>query len=83
MNIIAFNQLNERTDDDRYSQKDLINKINKVVKSKGCDDKVTASVVNSFVTNGIIETYNELGYQKWMDMIHQVIDHEITERSRA
>ena len=82
MNIITFNQLNNKTDDGRYTQKDLIDKIKKIVKSKGCDSKTTNSVINSFVTNGIIEIYNELGYQKWLEMMHQVIDHEISERSK-
>lgn len=79
MSMITFNQLDVRTKDSRYTQKDLIRIINKISKSRGHDSKVTESVVNSFVTNGIIETYNELGYQKWIEMIHQIVDHEISE----
>ena len=80
MTVITFNQLGIRTNDRRYSQQDLIRKIKKIVISKGCDSKVAESTINSFVMNGIVETYNELGYQKWIEMIHQMIDHEISER---
>lgn len=78
--MITFNQLNKCTADNRYTQKDLIGKIRKIVASKGYDSKVTDSVVNSFVTNGLVEIYDELGYQKWMEMINQVVSHEIAER---
>lgn len=80
MSIIAFNQLGEMTDDMRYSQKDLIAKIRKIAISQGYDNSIAESVINSFVTNGIIETYNELGYQKWIEMIHQIVAHEGAER---
>lgn len=79
-NILTLNQLHEKTDDGRYTQQDLINRIKKVVASKGYDNGTTQSVINSFVQNGILETYNELGFQKWMELIHQIVDHEGKER---
>lgn len=80
MNIIPFNQLDIRTNDDRYTQKDLINKIKKIAVSKGYDSDTAESAISSFVMNGIIETYNELGYQRWIEMIHQIVSHEGAER---
>lgn len=74
--MITFNQLDMRTSDGRYSQRDLIHKINKIATSKGHDNKVAQSVINSFVMNGIVETYNDLGYQRWIEMIHQIVAHE-------
>jgi hypothetical protein len=80
MSIIAFNQLGIKTKDGRYTQGDLIRKIKKIVASRGCCSEASNSVINSFVMNGIVETYNELGYQRWVEMIHQVTLHEIAER---
>ena len=78
--ILTYNQLGRRTYDGKYSLKDLIDKIRKIVVSKGYNNEVTNSVVNSFVSNGILEIYNELGYQRWIELINHTIDHEISER---
>lgn len=80
MSIISFNQLDATTSDGRYTQKDLIKRIRRIASTHGCDG-VADSVINSFVMNGIIEIYNELGYQKWVDLIHQMVNHEVAERS--
>ena len=80
MNIISFNQLGEKTKDGRYTQKDLIDKIKKIAVSQGYNNETAQSAINSFVMNGIIETYNELGYQKWIELIHQIVAHEGAER---
>jgi hypothetical protein len=80
MNVIPFNQLGVRTRDGRYTQKDLIAKIRKIAVSQGYDNGTAQSTINSFVMNGIVETYNELGYQRWIEMIYQVINHEGAER---
>ena len=79
--VVTFNQTDIYTKDNKYSQKDLIGKIKKIVASKKGDAQIVESVINSFVMNGIVEIYNELGYQKWVELIHQIIDHEIRERS--
>lgn len=78
--ITTFNHMSEPTRDGRFTQKDLIGKINKIVKSYGYDSSTTRSIVNSFVTNGILETYNELGFQKWTEFIHGCVKAEIIER---
>lgn len=83
MNILPLNQLDMRTKDNRYSQRDLIAKIKQIAHAQGHDNRVAQSAVNSFVNNGIVETYNELGYQEWMKLIYQVVTHEGAERSRA
>ncbi len=80
--VMTFNQTDIFTKDGRYSQKDLIDKIKKIVASKGGDAQTVESVINSFVMNGIVEIYNELGYQGWVELIHQTVDHEIKERSK-
>lgn len=80
MNILAFNQLGARTVDNKYTQKDLIRKIRRMATSRGYNNEVANSVINSFVMNGIVEVYNELGYQKWTKLIYEMIDHEYAER---
>ena len=82
MSIITFNQLNKMTKDGRYTQRDLIAKVIKCATGQGYDSGVAQSAVNSFVNNGITETYDELGYQEWMKMINQVVAHEGRERSK-
>lgn len=78
--ILTFNQLYAKTYDGKYTLKDLIDKIRGIVASRGYDNEVANSVVRSFVSNGILEIYNELGYQRWMELIENTIDHEISER---
>lgn len=80
-NIVTFNQPTARTRDNRFTHKDLVDKVRKIASSYG-DDGVTKSVVDSFVTNGLVETYNELGYQKWVEMIHGVVQQEYVERNK-
>ena len=75
--ITAFNQLNAITRDGRYTQRDLISKIKNIA-----GNEIGQSVINSFVNDGIIETYNELGYQEWIKMINEIVAHEKYERSR-
>lgn len=80
MGISTFNQLNLRTADGRFTQRNLIAKIKEIAKLKGYNNEVAESAIKSFVMNGIIETYDELGYQKWIEMIRQIVDHEAIER---
>lgn len=80
-NIVTFNQPTARTHDNRFTHKDLVDKVRKIASSYG-DDGITKSVVDSFVTNGLVETYNELGYQKWVEMIHGVVQQEYAERNK-
>lgn len=80
MEMVTFNQLNMKTKDGRYTQRQLINKINKIAQYKGCDSEAAQSAIRSFVTNGIVETYNELGYQEWIKMIDTIVSHEAAER---
>ena len=78
--IITFNHLGARTFDGRFTQRGLIGKIDKIVKSYGYDDGTTKSLVDSFVNDGLLETYNELGFQKWVEFIHGCIKTEAEQR---
>ena len=75
-----MHKLDLKTRDARYTQRDLIRKIKQIAVSQGYDSATARSVINSFVANGIVETYNELGYQRWIELIHQIVAHEGKER---
>lgn len=82
--ILQFRDGLMRTDDGLYTQKDLIDIIRSNV-GRSISNKYKASeihrfILQSFTINGIIETYNSLGRQGWLEMIQQMIDHEVYER---
>lgn len=83
--MISFNDMNMISKDGRITQRRLINKIHllsKIICGKSQDAYAVAqSVIQSFCINGIMDTYNDLGYDNWKEMIIMMIEHEIYERS--
>ena len=83
--MIQFRDNMLLTNDGKYNQGELMN----IIKSMVCTnvgDKQESSeiyrfIIQCFTINGILETYNSLGFEEWKSMIYQMIDHEIYERT--
>lgn len=46
------------------------------------DEDIVKFIIESFVENGFIETYNQLGFCGWKEMMTQFVESEIYERTR-
>lgn len=81
-NIITFNNPLATTDDRRYTHRDLENKIMKMCKTRygsRYGQAIGKSVINSFVSNGIIEIYNDIGYDEWIKLVTDMMKSEMEE----
>lgn len=85
INFLEFRDNRRRTRDDKYTQGELIDNINSIIdglNTTSCDNRqLTDYIVKCFSINGLLETYNQLGYDGWRYMIIQMVEHEIYERS--
>ena len=87
INLLEYIDTNKKTIDGK-TQKWLWNKINTIVHkvntTNDTDEEITEFIKKSFSINGLIESYNRLGFAGWYNMILQMAEHEVWERnSRA
>lgn len=87
INLIEYRNLKRISDDGMWTQERLINKIRVIVHrvntTSDTDDSIVDFIIKSFCINGIIDTYNQLGYAGWYNMILQMAEHEIWERNNV
>lgn len=86
INLLEYRDLSRKSNDGKTTQGGLIKQIKRMVNNvnttKYTDDQITDFITGSFTNNGILDTYNHLGFVEWRIMIMQMIAHEIWERNR-
>jgi hypothetical protein len=82
--LLEMRDLNEVTMDGKRTQRDLFKKIRQIVHGVNYTDAPDRDIyeflLRSFSIHGIMDTYNELGYCGWKQMITQMAEHEVFER---
>lgn len=87
INLLEYRDMNKKTADGKFTQGKLqarITKIVHMVNTTNCtDDEIAKFIANSFCINGLVDTYNHLGYVGWYNMVLQMAEHEVYERNLA
>lgn len=82
--IRMFRDLRDITSDGEYTQRELISLINSRVSklnNVGIDhDELVGYIERSFTSCGIVDTYNDIGYDEFIKLIDVIITNEIEER---
>lgn len=87
INLLEYRDHNKVSEDGIWTQGMLIDRIKVIVHrvNTTCDtdNDIAKFIEQSFSINGIIDTYNQLGYEGWYHMILQMAEHEVWERNRC
>lgn len=81
IDLLEYRDSTKRSADGIWTQERLIDKIQMIVHrvntSQDTDEDIAKFIEESFAINGIIDTYNQLGYVGWYQMILMMAEHEV------
>ena len=81
INLLEYRDSTKKSADGIWTQGRLIDKIRMIVHrvniSQDTDEDIAKFIEESFAINGIIDTYNQLGYAGWYQMILMMAEHEV------
>ena len=85
--LLATRDLDQVTRDGKRTQRQLIRKIHQITRGVNHTEvphnEIAQFIVGNFTIDGIIDTYNDLGYCGWKEMVTQMVEHEVWERSQG
>lgn len=85
INLLEYRDSKKKTHDGKWTQGTLQDKIKVIVHrvntTNDTDEDIADFITKSFSINGIIDTYNQLEYYGWYQMILQMAEHEVWERN--
>lgn len=81
ISLLEYRDSTKKSADRIWTQGRLIDKIKVIVHrvntTQDTDEDIAKFIEKSFTINGIIDTYNQLGYTEWYQMILQMAEHEV------
>jgi hypothetical protein len=87
INLLEYRDMSRKSNDGMWTQGRLVDRIpalvHRVNTSRDSDADISEFIKNSFSINGILSTYNQLGYYGWQQMILQMAEHEVWERNKC
>ena len=87
INLLEYRDMNRKSNDGMWTQGRLVGKIpalvHRVNTTNDSDEDISEFIKNSFTIDGILNTYNQLGYYGWQQMILQMAEHEVWERNKC